>query len=123
MHANPAYSQAVAVSGSVRTVYVGGQDAVDEDGRIVGKGNLAVQTERVLANIRTALEAGGAGVEHVVKMTIYVLQGQDLMEGLGAFQKSWGTPANPPAITGLFVAALAHPDFLVEIDAIAVVPE
>jgi enamine deaminase RidA (YjgF/YER057c/UK114 family) len=50
------------------------------------------------------------------------VQGQPLLPGFEAFQRAWGDRPNPPAITGLFVAGLAHPDFLVEFDAIAAVP-
>jgi enamine deaminase RidA (YjgF/YER057c/UK114 family) len=120
---NPAFSNVAVVTGSVKTVYIGGQDAIDADGNIVGKGDLALQTEHVLKNLRTALAAAGAGPEHVVKWNVYILQGQSIQEGFEAFRRVWGMPANPPLITGVFVAALAHPDFLVEIEAIAVVPE
>jgi enamine deaminase RidA (YjgF/YER057c/UK114 family) len=123
LHTNPAYSQAVVISGNARTIYVGGQNAVDTAGNIVGKGDLRVQTEKALRNLETALAAGGAGLEHVVKWNVYVVQGQSPQAGLEAFQNVWGQRSNPPVISVLFVAALAQPDFLVEIDAIAVVPE
>lgn len=120
---NPAFSNVAVVTGNVKTVYVGGLDAVDANGNIVGKGDLAAQTEQVLKNLKAALAAGGAGPEHVVKWNIYILQGQSLQEGFQAFQRVWGLPPTPPLITGVFVAGLAHPDFLVEMDAIAVVPQ
>jgi enamine deaminase RidA (YjgF/YER057c/UK114 family) len=120
---NPAFTNVVTVSGSVKTIYIGGQDAVDATGAIIGKGNLKAQTEQILKNILAALTAAGAGPEHVVKWNIYVVQGQSIQEGFAAFQSVWGNRPNPPAISVLFVAGLAHPDFLVEMDAIAVVPE
>jgi enamine deaminase RidA (YjgF/YER057c/UK114 family) len=120
---NPAFSHVAVVTGSVKTVYIGGQDAIAAAGNIVGKGDLGAQTEQVLKNLRAALTAAGAGPEHVVKWNIYIVQGQSIQEGFEAFQRVWGMPPNPPLITGVFVAALAHPDFLVEIDAMAVVPE
>ena len=119
---NPAFTNVAVVTGSVKTVYVGGQDAVDESG-IVGKGDLAAQTEQVLRNLQTALAAGGAGLEHVVKWNVYVVQGQPLQEGFAVFQRVWGDRPNPPLITMMYVAALANPDFLVEMDAVAVVPQ
>lgn len=122
MHHNPAYTQVVAVTGPVKTVYVGGQDAVDAQGGIVGKGDLAEQTRQVLANVQKALAAAGAGPEHVIKWNVYLVQGQSMQTGFGAFREFWGDRPNPPAITGMYVSGLAHPDFLVEIDAIAVVP-
>lgn len=119
--ANPAFSQVIAVSGATKTVYVGGQNAVTKDG-IVGRGDLRAQTEQVLANIQTALAAAGAGLEHVVKWNVYIVHGQSLQPGFEVFQRVWAGRANPPTITGLFVSALANPDFLLEIDAVAVVP-
>lgn len=120
---NPAFTNVVTVTGPVKTIYIGGQDAVDASGAIVGKGDLKAQTEQILKNIQAALAASGAQPEHVVKWNIYVLQGQSVQEGYAAFQSVWGNPPNPPAITVVFVAGLGHPDFLAEIDAIAVVPE
>ena len=120
---NPAFTNVVTVTGPAKTIYIGGQDAVDATGAIVGKGDLKAQTEQILKNIQAALAAGGAQPEHVVKWNIYVLQGQSVQEGYAAFQSVWGNPPNPPVITVVFVAGLGHPDFLAEIDAIAVVPE
>jgi enamine deaminase RidA (YjgF/YER057c/UK114 family) len=120
---NPAFTNVVTVTGPVKTVYIGGQDAVDASGAIVGKGDLKAQTEQILKNIQAALAAAGAQPEHVIKWNIYVLQGQSVQEGYAAFQSVWGATPNPPVITVVFVAGLGHPDFLAEIDAIAVVPE
>jgi len=123
MHRNPAFTNVVVVTGSVKTVYVGGQNSVDPAGTIVGKGDLHAQTVQTLKNIEAALAAAGAGPEHIVRWTLYVVQGQSLQEGFRAFQSVWGQPANPPAISMAFVAGLAHPDYLVEMDAVAVVPQ
>jgi enamine deaminase RidA (YjgF/YER057c/UK114 family) len=119
---NPAFTNVVIVSGPVRTIYIGGQDAVDATGQIVGVDDIGAQAGQVFANIQTALEAAGAGLEHVVKWTILIVQGQPLEPGYAAFQRVWGERPNPPAITAAYVSALARPEFLVEIDAIAVVP-
>jgi enamine deaminase RidA (YjgF/YER057c/UK114 family) len=123
LNKNPAFTQVVVVSGPAKTIYVGGQDAVDATGAIVGKGDFAAQTEQVLRNLQVALAAGGAQVEQVIKWNLYVVQGQPLRVGFAAFQRFWGNRPNPPAITAVFVAGLAHPDFLVEMDAVAVVPQ
>jgi enamine deaminase RidA (YjgF/YER057c/UK114 family) len=123
LNKNPAFTNVVTVSGPVKTIYVGGQDAVDATGAIVGKGDLKKQTEQILINIQAALAAAGARPEHVIKWNIYVVQGQSVQEGFAAFQNVWGNRPNPPVITVVFVAGLGHPDFLAEIDAIAVVPE
>src|ERR671915_2010899 len=99
LHRNPAFSNVAVVSGSVRTMYIGGQDAVDAEGNIVGVGDLVAQTEQVLRNLRTALEAAGAGPEHVVKWNVLVAEGQDFRAGYAAFQGVWGDRPNPPVIT------------------------
>lgn len=120
---NPAFSQVVTTQGKGKTIYIGGQDAVNAQREIVGKGDIGEQTEQVMRNLQTALAACGATFENLVKLSIYIVQGQDLYRGFQASQKFLGNLKNPPAITGFFVAALAHPDFLVEIDAIAFIPE
>ena len=119
---NPAFTNVIVVTGQVKTIYIGGQDAVDASGTIVGKGDIKLQTEQVLANLQTALEAGGAELENIVKLNVYIVQGQPLQSGFEVFQQFWGRRPNPPAITFTFVPGLANPDFLIEMDAIAVVP-
>ena len=122
LNRNPAFSNVAVVSGNVRTIYVGGQDAIDAGGNIVGIGDIAAQTEQVLRNLRTALEAANAAPEHVVKWNVLIVDGQDFAAGYAAFQRVWGDRPNPPVITAAVVKGLAHPDFLVEMEAIAVVP-
>jgi enamine deaminase RidA (YjgF/YER057c/UK114 family) len=107
----------------VKTIYVGGQNALDAAGQIVGAGDLAAQTRQIFANVEAALDAAGAGLEHVVQWTIYVVQGQQVESGFAVFQQVWGRRANPPTISVLIVAGLANPAFLAEISAIAVVPQ
>ncbi len=123
LNKNPAFTNVVVVEGNVKTVHIGGQDALNASGEIVGKGDIVAQTEQVLANVRAALAAGGARPEHIIKWNLYIVEGQSLQAGFGAFQNAWPEVPNPPAITGVFVSGLAHPDFLVEMDAVAVVPQ
>jgi enamine deaminase RidA (YjgF/YER057c/UK114 family) len=123
LNKNPAFTNVIVVTGSVKTLYVGGQNAVDASGTIVGIGDIKAQTEQVLKNIQAALSAGGARLEHVIKWNLFVVQGQPLQAGFEVFQRVWGRRPNPPAITMAFVAGLANPNFLVEMDAIAIVPE
>lgn len=122
LHTNPAYSQAISVEGRVKTLYIGGQNAVDNAGELVGKGDLRAQTGQALRNVQAILEAAGAEPEHVIKWNIHVVQGLSIQEGFAAFQDVWGQQANAPVITFAFIAGLAHPDYLVELDATAVVP-
>ncbi len=123
LNKNPAFTNVVVVEGNVKTVHIGGQDAIDASGEIVGKGDIVAQIEQILANVRAALAAGSAGPEHIIKWNIYIVEGQSLQAGYAAFQNAWPQTPNPPAITGVFVSALAHPDFLVEMDAVAAVPQ
>jgi len=118
LHKNPAFSQAVVVEGPAKTVYVGGQNAVNADGAIVGR-DLATQSEQALKNVLGVLAALGATQENVVKLTIYVVQGSPLAQAFAAAQKVWGRHAT--AISVLVVAGLANPEFLVEIDAVAAI--
>ena len=96
---------------------------MDASGEMVGRGDLGAQAEQIFKNLQTALEAGGAKLDHVVKWNIYVVQGQSPMPAFGVFQRVWGGRPDPPLITLLFVSRLAQPEYLAEIEAVAVVPE
>jgi enamine deaminase RidA (YjgF/YER057c/UK114 family) len=122
LHRNPAFSHVAVVETGARTVYIGGMNAVTASGEIVGKGDMGLQAKQVFNNLQIALAAAGAGIEHVLKWSIYVLQGQSPRPGFEEFQRVWGSRPNPPLITMLFVAGLANPDFLIELDAIAIIP-
>lgn len=121
MHSSPAFTQVVRVPAGADTIYVGGQNGVGPDGAVVGPG-LADQTRQAFANLRTCLEAAGAELTDVVKWTILCVQGADMREGLAVFGEIWPRDVAPPAITVAFVAGLAVPGALVEIDAVAAVP-
>lgn len=117
------YSHAVSVTGNHQTIYLGGQNAVDENGALVGKDSLRKQTEQVLTNIEKILDELDAKLENVVKFNIYLVPGQNPQEGFQVFQEKWEDNPNYPIITVLFVAGLGNPDWLVEIDAMAIIPE
>ena len=129
MYRNPAYSQVVTITGPHRLILIGGQNAVDAEGQIIGVGDLAAQTEQVLVNLEKALAAGGAGIEDVVKWTILLVQRDGVVDDHAAAQAfgvamgRLGKLDHPPAITVVHVAGLAHPAFLVEIEALAAVGE
>jgi enamine deaminase RidA (YjgF/YER057c/UK114 family) len=120
---NPAYSQLVVTTGAMKTIYVGGQNAVNKDGQIVGKGDIKIQATQTLNNLKIALQAGGGTLDHVIKWNVYFVEGQDAKIAFQALQEDLKKMSHPPIITGLYVAALAQPDFLLEMDAIAVVPD
>lgn len=121
LHRNPAFSQAITVDGPHRTVYVGGQNAVDVDGNVVGQGDVEAQAEQVARNLQAALAAAGATLDDVVKLTIYLVEPHSAFPAYGAFQRVWGMPATPPTISLLYVSGLFQPDFLLEVDAVAVI--
>ena len=123
MHSNPAFTQAIAVSGAAKTVYIGLQFAQDAEGRVVGPGDVVAQTEQVLSNFDACLEAAGARHEHIVRFGIYVTQGQDMMAAARVGMQWWGMQPNPPTNNVMFVAGFFPPDYLVGIEGIAVVPE
>jgi enamine deaminase RidA (YjgF/YER057c/UK114 family) len=123
MAKSPAFTQAIAVTGPVKTLYIGLQHAVDEHREIVGEGDFAAQTARVLECIDRCLNAAGAERKHIIQMTISIVQGQSLQEGFAVFQEWWDRIPNPPTNNGVFDAGLAHPAFLIGVEAIAVIPE
>ena len=120
---NPAYTNVIVVSGSVQTIYIGAQGAFDAaTGTIVGRGDIGAQSMQVMKNIQAALAAAGAGLEHLIKWNIYLVQGYPLQPGIEAFQRVWGNRPNAPANTVMYVSELVPADFLICIDAIAVLP-
>ena len=118
---NPAYTQVVTARGP-RTVYVSGQVALDAEGRTVGAGDLAAQTEQVMRNLEVALQAAGATFADVTKITTFVVDYRPEHRAVISGVRSRYFPADaPPASTLVGVAALAGPEWLVEIEAVAVV--
>ena len=122
LHTTPAFTQLVTVSGPAKTVYVGGQNAVTASGQVVGVGDIGMQAEQVFHNLEAALAGAGAKLEHIIKWTVFVVEGQPLEPAFAVFQRVWGGHANPPLITLAVVSALARPEFLLELEATAVVP-
>lgn len=117
---NPAFTQVAIVEAPTRMIYVGGQNAVNEAHEIVGQ-DIATQTTQTIKNLIAALDAAGATLQDVFKMTIYIVQGQPVHEALAAFQQLPESSANPPTISVVIVAGLANPEFLIEIDAVAAI--
>ena len=120
MHSNPAFSRAILIPAGARTLLIGGQNAVGADGQVVGKGDLGLQTARALENLQLCLKEAGATLEQLVQVRIYLAGDVDLRPGFGAWMAVWGNRPNPPTVTGLRVHGLANPDYLVEIEALAV---
>lgn len=116
---NPAFSQAAITKGNGSTIYIGGQNAITKAHEIIGKGNITLQTEYILKNIEVILEACQASLDDLFKLTIYIVQGQDVRKGFEGAQGFLKKLKNPPVISGIIVAGLANPDYLVEIEAVA----
>lgn len=122
MYKSPVFSQGIIVPANARILLIGGQNGVDANGQIVHKTDIAKQTEQALVNLQKVLAAAGAGLEHLVKVTVILHKDADLQAGFGAWMAVWGQRTNPPIVTGLRVPGFANPDFLIEIEAQAVLP-
>jgi enamine deaminase RidA (YjgF/YER057c/UK114 family) len=114
----PRYSQGILTTGS-SLLFIAGQTAADENGQVVGKGDIDRQTERVFENLNAVLAAAGATFENLVMTTTY-LTDISYSEAYNRVRlKYYGS--TPPTSTLLVVKALGHEDFLIEIDGIAVI--
>ncbi|WP_018571721.1 RidA family protein [Streptomyces sp. PsTaAH-124] len=114
----PAYSH--VVMGTGRLVAVSGQLALDEDGRLVGEGDPAAQARQVFENLRRCLAAAGAGFDDVVKLTYFVTDIAHL-PAVRTARAAHIPDDRLPASSAVQVAALVRPEFLMEIEAFAVV--
>lgn len=123
LHTNPAYSQGVSVPSAARYVFVGGQNGVDAEGRIVGEGDLAAQTSQALANLAVVLDAGGARTDDLISLSVYIAGDIDLRPAFGAWMSFWRDRGAPPVLKVLRVAGLSNPDFLIEVEGIATLAE
>jgi enamine deaminase RidA (YjgF/YER057c/UK114 family) len=114
------YTQVVASRGS-RTIYIAGQVAVDVIGNVVAPGDVVGQASRAFANVRSAVTAAGGTVADIVKVTWYVVGFRpELLPALARARRDiFGD--HEPASTLVGVQALANPQYLVEVEAIAVV--
>lgn len=98
-------------------LFLAGSVAIDAKGNVVGKGDMAKQTEQVLRNISTALEAHGASMRDVIKTTTYMTDISKIKEVNEMKRRFF--PNAPPTSTTVEVKPLARPEFMVEIEAVA----
>lgn len=113
------YSYAVEIKAG-RTIYTSGQVALDSAGQLVGAGDLRAQTVQVFENLKTVLVEAGAGIENIIKCTYYLVdisQVATVREVRNGYFKG-----QSPASTVLEVRQLVHPDWLIEIEAVAYLP-
>ena len=117
---SPAFTHVAVVPPGATTVYIGGQNAVDGDGTLVGGDDVAAQTQQVMKNLHVALAAAGASVQDLVMMTVLFVDGVDLTAAYPVAAAELAGAA--PPVVGVRVAGLAVPGALVEVSAVAAVP-
>ncbi|WP_238846853.1 RidA family protein [Nocardia arthritidis] len=110
------------VIGTGRMVALSGQIAFDADGNVVGPGDPAAQARQVFENLRRCLAAAGATFDNVIKLTYYVTDIAHL-PAIRTARDAHIAPSHLPASTAVQVAALVHPDLLMEIEAFALLPD
>jgi len=112
------YSYAVRKGGT--PVFISGQVALDGQGKVVGEGDAAAQTEQVFRNLHTVVEACGGTLDDIVKINVYVTDAAYRPAIAAARQRHW-KEGQYPASTYVVVSALAVPQLLVEIEAVAMI--
>jgi enamine deaminase RidA (YjgF/YER057c/UK114 family) len=115
------YSHVVEVKGG-RTLYIAGQLALDKEGNLVGRGDFRAQVKQVFENLKARLEEGGATFKDVVKLNYYLTDASDL-QALRDTRNSYINTENPPASTLVVVKQLVREEYLLEVEAVAVVGE
>jgi len=117
---SPAFSHVAIVPPNATTIYVGGQNGVDETGAIVST-DVAEQSLRALDNASVALEAAGASLADVVSWTVLIDANADLKAAYGAVASRLGRNGPPPLVTAALVAGLGVPGALIEVSAVAAI--
>jgi reactive intermediate/imine deaminase len=115
------YTQVVETRGG-RTIYISGQVALDTAGSLVGLDDLQTQTTQVFTNLAAALAAVGASFQQVVKLTYFLLDISQIAVVRGIRDQYINTQ-QPPASSAVEVRRLFRDDVLIEVEAIAVVPD
>jgi enamine deaminase RidA (YjgF/YER057c/UK114 family) len=117
----PGYTHVVEITRG-RTVFIAGQVALDQSGKIVGPHDFRAQAQQVFENLKLALAAVGADFTHVVKLNMYVIDISQLPI-LREVRDHYVNTHTPPASTLVEVRRLAREEFLLEIEAVAHLPE
>jgi enamine deaminase RidA (YjgF/YER057c/UK114 family) len=117
------YAYAAVAPPGARLVFTAGACPLDAAGETVAPGDVAAQAEQVMQNLRTALHAAGAGLEDVLKTTVYVASTdrKDLVIAWDVVKRHFGSHDAPSTLLG--VSVLGYPDQLVEVEAVAAVGE
>src|SRR5947209_5287259 len=112
----PGYTHVVEITHG-RTIFISGQVALDQAGKIVGPGDFRAQTQQVFENLKAALAAVGTDFPSVVKLNIYVVD-ISLLPVLREVRDRYVNTSHPPASTLVEVRRLAREEFLLEIEAV-----
>src|SRR5207245_238478 len=112
------YTHVVEAIGG-KTIYISGQIALDQDGKVVGQSDMKAQAEQVFKNLQAALTAAGATFKDVVKMNTYTTDVSQVQAVRDVRARYFGDTV--PASTLVQVVHLARPEFMLEIEVIAVV--
>jgi 2-iminobutanoate/2-iminopropanoate deaminase len=115
----PGYSQAVKITGAQTILYLAGQVAYDKDGGVAHRGDFKGQARAVFTAIKALVEAGGGKLENIVKLNTYVTDVKNRPDYRAVRDEFFGSKG--PASTMVEVSALAHPDYLIEVEAVAFV--
>jgi 2-iminobutanoate/2-iminopropanoate deaminase len=115
------FSQATAVEAKGRLVFISGMTARRPDGSIAGVGDIAAQTRQVCENIKAAVEAAGGTLDDVCRVDVYV-RNMEHFEAIHKVRREYFKPPLP-ASTMVEVTKMTSPDYLIEINAIAVVAD
>jgi len=114
----------VVVTSPGKLVFIAGQVARDKQGNLVGKGDLRAQTVQVFENLKAALAAAGGTFNDVVKLNWYIRDYKpESLTALREVRTMYVNKVNPPASTLIGVAALAQEDYLIEVEAVAALPD
>ncbi len=111
------YSHIVKVN---NTIYVSGQIPLDQDGNIVGEGDIAVQTEQVYENLKRCLEAAGATMSDIVMLGVKVTDVEDYDKNTREVRKKYFGKYRP-ATTCVEVSRLYFPEIIIEVEATAII--
>jgi enamine deaminase RidA (YjgF/YER057c/UK114 family) len=114
------YAPVVTVRGGT-TVYVSGLVSRDKQGAVIGKGDMAAQIRQVGENLRLSLDAAGATLKDLVRTCTYVTDIEEFFKHVDVRQKYFGEAL--PTSSTIGVSRLSHPDFMVEVEAFAVIED
>jgi reactive intermediate/imine deaminase len=113
------FSHATSVQAAGRLVFLSGMTALNRDGAVTGVGDIAAQTHQVCQNLKAAMEAAGGALDDIVRVDVFVRNMEDF-DAIHAVRRQYFTGA-PPASTMVEVSKFVNKDYLIEINAIAVV--